>query len=86
MSEQILKDKRGVKFGKITTDSRGDSTVYDARNVRLGKISEDASGKLVAHDTRNVALAIYDPRANVTKHKSGHTLGKGNLLISIFFE
>jgi len=86
MSEQILKDKRGVKFGKITTDLKGDSTVYDARNVRLGKISEDASGKLVAHDTRNVALATYDPRMNVTKDKSGHTLGKGNLLISMFFE
>lgn len=85
MSEQILRDKRGVRYGKITTDSRGDSTIYDERNVRLGKISEDSSGKLNAYDARSVRLATYDPRMNVTKDKLGRTLGKGDLLLSVFF-
>lgn len=85
MADQVLRDKRGVRYGKITTDSRGDSTVYDGRNVKLGKISEDASGKLTAYDSRNVRLATYDPRMNVTKDKLGRTLGKGDLLLSLFF-
>ena len=54
--------------------------------MRLGKISEDASGKLVAHDTRNVALATYDPRMNVTKDKLGRTMGRGDLLMTLFFD
>lgn len=85
MSEKILRDKRGVRYGKITTDLRGDATIYNEHNVRLGTISADITGKQNAHDSHNVRLATYDPKLNVTKDKLGRTIGKGDLLLSLFF-
>jgi len=53
MGDQILKDRRGKRIGKIKTKSNGDMEIYDRRNKRLGKYdsssdkTKDRRGKTI---------------------------------------
>ena len=86
MADQILKDKRGIRFGKVSTDARGNATIYDKMNLRLGTIKVDSTGNQAAYDKMNRKLAIYDSKLDVTKDKMGRKIGKGNMLLGFFFQ
>lgn len=86
MNEQVLKDKKGIKYGKISSDSKGNSTIYDKMSIKLGTIKVDSLSHLIAYDKMNRKLATYDPKADVTKDPMGRKLGKGNMLINFYFQ
>lgn len=86
MQEEILKDKRGMRIGKISTDSRGVSTIYNKINQKLGTIKIEASGKKIAYDRVNKKIAIYDMKNDVTKDSMNRKIGNGNLLLDFYFE
>lgn len=85
MNEQILKDKRGIRYGKISAESNGNSIIYDKLNNRLGTIKVDSSSHYIAYDKMNRKLATYDIRLDVTKDTMGRKIGKGNMLLNFFF-
>ncbi|HZK61996.1 MAG TPA: hypothetical protein VFC41_07950 [Anaerovoracaceae bacterium] len=85
MNEQALKDKRGIKYGKILSDTKGNSTIYDKMNSKLGTIKLDSSSHLIAYDKMNRKLATYDMKLDATKDSMGRKLGKGNMLLNFFF-
>jgi hypothetical protein len=43
-------------------------------------------GNLIAYDKMNRKLAVYDSKQNYTKDTKGRRLGKGNLLLNVFFQ
>lgn len=85
MANEILKDKRGIKYGKISTDPRGNATIFDKLDRKLGSIKTDAAGNHVAYDKTNNKMAVYDPRNDITKNKIGNRVAKGNVLVDLFF-
>lgn len=86
MTDQYLKDKRGIRYGRVSTDTRGNAIIYDKMNIRLGTIKIDSMGKLTAFDKMSRTIAVYDPKADLTKDKIGRRIGKGNTLLDLFFE
>jgi hypothetical protein len=84
MADQVIKDKKNRKIGKIKTDFRGNDMIYDMLNRKLGKI-ENKRGELIAYDAMNRKLGTYDSDSDVTKDANNRKVGKDNLLLTFFF-
>ncbi len=85
MADEYLKDKRGIRYGKISTDMRGNITYYNKTNIKIGTIKTDSLGKQTAYDKSLRPVAVYDPRTDTTKDRMGRRLSKGNTLVDLFF-
>jgi len=58
-------------------------TLKDGNHRILGFIDTVADGKQTILSPTFRPLGTYDPRMNVTKDKSHHTVGSGNLLTTL---
>ena len=85
MADQVLKDSRGHIIGHIKTEGGGKIIVQDMHSCKLGEIRTDSAGIKTAYDRHSVKIASYDPKLDVTKDRHSLKLGKGDLLLSLFF-
>lgn len=83
--KETLKDKRGIKYGLIETSLNGKTVVYDKNNVRLGEIRPEGN-YLVAYNKNNVRMGKWYENDNCTYDKNNRRLGKGNMLLGMYFE
>lgn len=86
MAKEILKNKKGLRIGYVSRDSKGNATIYDKHNKRLGVVKIDSSGNQTAYDNTSNRMAVYNLRSNVTKDRIGRTIGRGNVLVNLYFE
>ncbi len=54
----------------------------DNRGFTIGRI-EESGGKLTIKDERGFKKGSYDPKSDTTFDDRGHTVGKGNLLMTL---
>ena len=81
--KEKLSDK-GRTIGYIDRKLNGECMVYDSRNIRIGIIKPNGS-KLYAYDKLSRKIGYWDERTDTTYDKNMHKIGKGNLLISLYF-
>lgn len=80
-----LKDSRNQRFGYIDRQLNGKITVYDKNNGRLGEIRPEGN-YLVAYDRNNRRMAKWYERDDYTYDNNNRRLGKGNMLIGMYFQ
>lgn len=80
-----LRDSRNQRIGCIDKQLNGRITVYDKNNVRLGEIRPEGS-YLVAFDKNNRRMAKWYERDDCTYDNNNRRLGKGNMLIGMYFQ
>lgn len=84
MREEI-KDSRRMRIGYIDKQLNGRITVYDKNFVRLGEIKPEGS-YLVAYDKAYRKMALWKENDDTTYDTSYRKIGKGNLLIDMYFK
>ncbi len=80
-----LKDKRNMRIGYLDKQLNGRTIVYDKNNARLGEIRPEGS-YLVAYDKNNRRLAKWYENDDYTYDANNRRLGKGNMLLSFYFQ
>ena len=83
MREEV-KDKRGRRIGFVEEDLLHRITVLDSYSRRLGRIEPQGSN-MVAYDHVNRKLAIWKKWEDCTYDAQNRRLGKGNLLLGLFY-
>ena len=82
---QIIKDNRGMKIGSYESFSNGKTIVYDKNGAKLGEIRPEGNS-LVAHNKIGVKIAKWNEKDDCTYDKMNKKLGKGNLLLEMYFQ
>ena len=80
-----LKDKRNQRIGYLDKQLNGRTTVYDRNNGRLGEIRPEGH-YLVAYDKMNRRMGKWYENDDYTYDANNRRLGKGNMLLSFYFE
>ncbi len=82
---QDLKDSRNQKIGSIDTQLNGRTTIYNKMGVRIGEI-RPSGHRLEAFDKIGKKIAYWDETNDTTYEPNGRKMGKGNMLIDLFFQ
>lgn len=84
MREEI-KDSRRMKIGYIDKHLNGTITVYDKNYRKLGEIKPNGN-YLVAYDSSYRKMAMWKENDDTTYDTSYRRIGKGNMLIDLYFK
>ncbi len=76
MAEQIIKDRRNKKLGKIKSGLGSNINVYDAMNRKVGQIRKGIFGQLKAYNGIGKQIASFDERTGAIKNSTGKTVAK----------
>jgi hypothetical protein len=82
---EVIKDKRGFKIGSYDKQLNGKMIVYDKSGFKIGEIRPEGT-YLVAYDKKFIKMAKWNERDDYTYDKSNRRIGKGNLLLGMYFE
>lgn len=81
---QTLKDNRGMKIGSIDRHLNGRITVYDKIGSKIGEIRPQGK-ELIAYDKRGIKIAKWKETDDCTYDKNNRKIGKGDLLLDLYF-
>lgn len=85
MAKEAIKDKRGLTLGYVETFLNGTAKVYDKQHRRIGEIKPQGN-QLIAYDASFRRIAYWKETSNETYDKMGRRIGKGNILIELYFQ
>jgi hypothetical protein len=80
-----LRDKRNQRYGYIDKQLNGQIKVMDKNGNRLGEIKPEGS-YLVAYDKNFRRLGKWYENDDCTYDANNRRLGKGNMLLSFYFD
>ncbi len=83
--KETIKDKRGMKIGSYDKQLNGRIVVYDKSGIKIGEIKPEGT-YLVAYDKRHMKMAKWNERDDCTYDKNNRKIGKGNMLLGMYFE
>ncbi len=83
--KEDIRDNRNQRIGEIDRQSNGRIAVFDKMGTRLGEIKPEGS-KMVAFDKMGRRMANWDDKRDETVAPNGKKIGKGNLLVSLYFQ
>ncbi len=83
MREEIRDDKRN-RIGYVETQSNGRTVVYDKTLSRIGEIKKEGQYD-IAYDKHGSRIAKWSEKEDITYDRFNHRIGKGNMLVSMFF-
>ena len=81
---ETIKDNRGMKIGSYESFLNGKTIVYDKNGAKLGEIRPEGSF-LVAYNKNGIKMAKWNEKDDCTYDKNNRKLGKGNMLLGMFF-
>lgn len=81
---EIIKNNRGIKIGSYESSLNGKTIVYDKKGAKLGEIRPNGN-YLEAYNKKGVKMAKWNERDDCTYDSKNKKLGKGNLLLEMYF-
>ena len=85
MAKEKLKDRNGRTIGYVENFLNGTTKIYDAQSRRIGELKPQGR-QLLAHDAHSQKLGYWGETRDTTFDKRGHKLGRGNILIALYFQ